>query len=131
MSNLSELLPSGGGQNVGSFVASGTLTNGTPVALTTDGKVEAVSTTTAQAGTMFEVTTQGVTGPTPLSVYATNADRMVIVYSLSGTLYYKLGEVSSFGITLGAETAIPTISTTTNQQAICFFYTFSNVFDQN
>lgn len=43
MSNLSELLPSGGGQNVGSFVASGALTNGLPVALRTDGKVEAVT----------------------------------------------------------------------------------------
>ena len=120
MSNLSELLPSGGGQNVGSFVASGTITNGKAVALTTDGKVEAILTTTQQAGTMFEVTTAAVTGPTPLSVYATNADRMVIVYSLSGTLYYKLGEVSSFGITLGTETAIPTISTNTGQQAICY-----------
>ena len=120
MSNLSELLPSGGGQNVGSLTASGTLTNGKPVALTTDGKVEAVLTTTQQAGTMFEVTTSAVVGPSPRSVYATNADRMVIVYSLSGTLYYKLGEVSSFGITLGTETAIPTISTTTNQTAICF-----------
>ena len=120
MSNLSELLPSGGGQNVGSFVASGTLTNGKPVALKTDGKVEAVFTTSNQAGSVFEVTTTAVVGPTPVSAYATNADRMVIVYSIGGTLYYKLGEVSSFGITLGSQTAIPTISTSTNQQAICY-----------
>lgn len=120
MSNLSELLPSGGGQNVGSFVASGTLSNGQTVALKTDGTVEAILTTTTQAGSVFEVTTSAVTGPTPVSAYATNADRMVIVYSLSGTLYYKLGEVSSFGITLGSQTAIPTISTSTNQQAICY-----------
>ena len=120
MSNLSELLPSGGGQNVGSFVASGTLTNGKPVALKTDGKVEAVFTTSNQAGSVFEVTTVAVGGPTPVSAYATNADRMVIVYSIGGTLYYKLGEVSSFGITLGSETAIPTISTNTSQQAICY-----------
>jgi hypothetical protein len=120
MSNLSELLPSGGGQNVGSFVASGTLTNGKPVALTTDGKVEGVSSTTRQAGSVIDITTVAVIGPTPVSAYATNADRMVIVYSLGGTLYYKLGEVSSFGITLGSQTAIPTISTTTNQQAICY-----------
>ena len=45
MSNLSELLPSGGGQNVGSFVASGTLSNGQTVALKTDGTVEAIATT--------------------------------------------------------------------------------------
>ena len=42
MSNLSELLPSGGGQNVGSFVASGTITNGQLVGLRADGKVEAI-----------------------------------------------------------------------------------------
>ena len=120
MSNLSELLPSGGGQNVGSFVASGTLSNGQTVALTTDGKVEGVSSTTAQAGSVIDITTVAVGGPTPVSAYATNADRMVIVYSLSGTLYYKLGQVSAFGMTLGSQTAIPTISTSTNQQAIYY-----------
>ena len=46
MSNLSELLPSGGGQNVGSFEASGTIANGKAVALKSDGKVEAIATTT-------------------------------------------------------------------------------------
>lgn len=45
MSNLSELLPSGGGQNVGSFVASGTIANGKAVGLRSDGKVEAIATT--------------------------------------------------------------------------------------
>lgn len=46
MSNLSELLPSGGGQNVGSFEASGTIANGKAVGLKSDGKVEAIGTTT-------------------------------------------------------------------------------------
>ena len=46
MSNLSELLPSGGGQNVGSFEASGTIANGKAVSLKSDGKVEAIATTT-------------------------------------------------------------------------------------
>ena len=46
MSNLSELLPSGGGQNAVDFVASGTLGNGVTVALKTDGTVEAVAETT-------------------------------------------------------------------------------------
>jgi hypothetical protein len=62
MSNLSELLPSGGGQNVGSFEASGTIANGKAVSLKSDGKVEAIATTTDpvqgtsslwQAGTGF------------------------------------------------------------------------------
>ena len=43
MSNLSELLPTGGGQNAVEFVASGTLASGQAVALRSDGKVEAVA----------------------------------------------------------------------------------------
>ena len=43
MSNLSELLPTGGGQNAVNFVASGTLSSGQTVALKSDGTVEAVS----------------------------------------------------------------------------------------
>ena len=42
MSNLSELLPSGGGQNEVEFVASGTLPNGKPVILNSNGTVTAV-----------------------------------------------------------------------------------------
>ena len=43
MSNLSELLPSGGGQNAVDFIASGTLSSGQTVALNSDGTVSAVS----------------------------------------------------------------------------------------
>jgi hypothetical protein len=39
MSNLSELLPTGGGQNAVDFVASGTLSSGQTVVLKTDGTV--------------------------------------------------------------------------------------------
>jgi hypothetical protein len=42
MSNLSELLPTGGGQNAVDFVASGTLSSGQTVALKANGTVEAV-----------------------------------------------------------------------------------------
>jgi hypothetical protein len=43
LSNLSELLPSGGAQNVVEFVASGTLPNGKPVILNSNGTVTAVA----------------------------------------------------------------------------------------
>jgi hypothetical protein len=43
MSNLSDLLPTGGGQNAVDFVASGTLSNGQAVALKTDGTVEVIT----------------------------------------------------------------------------------------
>jgi len=42
MTTLSELFPVGGGGNTSDFVASGTLPNGKPVILKSDGKVEAV-----------------------------------------------------------------------------------------
>ena len=43
MSNLSELLPTGGGQNAVDFVATGTLASGQAVILKTDGTVAALS----------------------------------------------------------------------------------------
>ena len=49
MSNLSELLPSGGGQNQVEFVASGTLPNGKPVVLKSNGTIEVVSETSVSA----------------------------------------------------------------------------------
>ena len=49
MSNLSELLPSGGGQNQVEFVASGTLPNGKPVILKSNGTIEVVSETSVSA----------------------------------------------------------------------------------
>ena len=49
MSNLSELLPSGGGQNQVEFVASGTLPNGKPVILKANGTIEVVSETSVSA----------------------------------------------------------------------------------
>jgi len=50
MSNLSELLPSGGGQNAVDFVASGTLPNGRAVILKANGQVEVVSATALSVG---------------------------------------------------------------------------------
>ena len=45
MSNLSDLLPSGGGQNIVDFTASGTIASGKPVALNTNGTVSEISAT--------------------------------------------------------------------------------------
>ena len=49
MTNLSDLLPSGGGAKEATAIASGTLSNGQTVALLSNGQVEAVSETTATA----------------------------------------------------------------------------------
>ena len=44
MSNLSDLLPSGGGQNIVDFTASGTIASGKPVILNDNGTVTQVGT---------------------------------------------------------------------------------------
>ena len=68
MSNLSELLPSGGGQNVGSFTASGTITNGQLVGLRSDGKVEAIIATAEAATSEGDFTSTSIwDGSNPVS----------------------------------------------------------------
>jgi len=54
MSNLSELLPTGGGQNAVDFVASGTLSSGQPVVLNANGTVGGLSSTTSGSGSVTE-----------------------------------------------------------------------------
>ena len=75
MTNLSDLFPAGAGKQV-SFVASGTLSNGQAVGLTSDGKVKAMS---AQVGpeSIFE---SGATYK-PVSVYDSANNKVVIAYS--------------------------------------------------
>jgi len=59
MSNLSELLPTGGGQNAVNFVASGTLSSGQAVALKTDGTVSPATGTAVSDAFTNEVATNG------------------------------------------------------------------------
>ena len=49
MTNLSDLLPSGGGAKEARAIASGTLSTGQTVALLSNGQIEAVSETTVTA----------------------------------------------------------------------------------
>ena len=104
MSNLSELLPSGGGQNVGSFVASGTLTNGQTVGLKTDGKVEAValSSITEAVGTptVFESAEIQYTA----TAFDSNSNKVVIAYRDNANLNNGtavVGTVSDTSISFG------------------------------
>ena len=49
MSNLSDLIPAGGGQNNTDFVADGGITSGKPVILTAAGKAAEVAESTSSA----------------------------------------------------------------------------------
>ena len=103
MSNLSELLPSGGGQNVVEFTASGTLSSGQAVALQSDGTVIAVS--QSGPGTGTSTTFQSVANAdTIASVFDTSNNKVVIVYRDGGNSSYGIavvGTVSGTSISFG------------------------------
>ena len=78
MSNLSELLPTGGGQNAVDFVASGTLSSGQTVALKANGTVEAVVTLGPSVGS-----SQYLSGKATYihTIYASDIGKLITVYT--------------------------------------------------
>tara|TARA_R110002126_G_scaffold291643_1_gene454775 strand:- start:1443 stop:2942 length:1500 start_codon:yes stop_codon:yes gene_type:complete len=122
MSNLSELLPTGGGQNVVDFVATGTLGNGQSVALKTDGTVEAI-TGFSGSQTVYAAVDYGGGAPNNTKgygvAYSTNADKFVFLYT--NNLYYvyaQVATVSGNGFTL----ATPVVLLSATSYAACIHY---------
>ena len=102
MSNLSELLPTGGGQNAVDFVATGNLANGQAVALKTDGTVEVIAASTDSAGTpvIFATVSTGYTS----STFDSTLNKVVVAYSDITNGYYGnvvVGTVSGTSISFG------------------------------
>lgn len=108
MSNLSELLPSGGGQNVGSFVASGTIANGAVVGLKSDGKVSVVDPSsvgnTADFPTSFTVSFAA-------ACYDAGRDVVHVAYKDNSTqsITYTGGSISGSTITWGTKIVVDTV----------------------
>ena len=141
MSNLSELLPSGGGQNVGSFVASGTLTNGQTVSLKTDGTVEAVGISSQAIGVTNQWATSNNTSISTTaygSVYDPDSQRVVVAYYDGNDNYYGycvVGEVDPSNNTITFATQVIFQSNfiiphsigydTTNDKIVVFFQNVS------
>ena len=110
MSNLSELLPSGGGAKSADFVASGTLPNGKPVVLKANGQVEVVGLSTPisesiPTGSAVLYNAAGSYQNT-LAFDPTTAGRFVVIFydsgnSNSGTAI--VGTVSGTSVTFGSE----------------------------
>ena len=102
MSNLSELLPTGGGQNAVDFVASGTLSSGQAVALKSSGQVEAVAGVAQGVGaeSVFEsAQTDWIT-----STFDSNSNKVVIAYKDDANSNYGtavVGTVSGTSISFG------------------------------
>jgi hypothetical protein len=101
VSNLSELLPAGGGQNNFTFTASGAISNGGPVVLNDDGTVSAVSETTytgsAASSSQFE---SGYSFQMSQCCYHTSQDKVVVVYADNGNSNYGTivaGQIASDG----------------------------------
>ena len=104
MSNLTDLLPAGGGGKNVDFVASGTLPSGQTVALRSDGKVEAIVSTPAALGaeTTFDSATafEGYFS----STYDSVNNKIVIagrVAAQSYKAYAYVGTISGTSITFG------------------------------
>lgn len=112
MSNLSDLLPAGGGQNAEKFTATGTLPSGQAVALKADGTVEAIN-VTGGVGTesVFEAAAINFAATT----YDSNSNKVVIGYRDDGNSYYGtavVGTVSGTSITFGTPVVFETSNTT-------------------
>jgi len=108
VTNLSELLPSGGGAKEFSAVASGTLTSGQVVALKTDGKVEAISTASAAMSSGINVDNDQPNFMS--SVYVSSVDRVALMYLNTSTTYPEavIGQISGSSITFGTIKVIST-----------------------
>ena len=119
MSNLSELLPSGAGQNQVEFVASGTLPNGKPVILKADGTIQVV-------GIGDSPVSQNIPAATEVQFVAGSAQylttdfdpntpgRFVTVFrdpQYGGYGRVVVGQVSGTSITFGAMTEYNTSGT--------------------
>ena len=108
MSNLSELLPAGGGQNNFTFTASGAISNGDVVVLNGNGTVSSAGTVSAALGTasVISASNASTSGRTASTVYATNSEKIVHVYLLSNYVWAVLGTVSGSTVSYGTPVAV-------------------------
>ena len=114
MSNLSELLPSGGGQNNVEFTASGAVASGKPVILNSDGTVTEVSETTISSNVGAETVFHS-TAYSYLNIgYDSVNNKVLVVYRDSGNSNYgtaRVGTVSGTTISFGTATVFESAST--------------------
>ena len=103
MSNLSELLPTGGGQNAVDFVATGNLASGQTVALKTDGTVEVIAASAASVGSA--VVWNSGASPYISSCFDSNLNKVVVAYQDQGDSSKGkaiVGTVSGSSISFGS-----------------------------
>ena len=121
MSNLSELLPTGGGQNSVEFVASGTLASGQAVALKNDGTVAAISATGGGEGIGTPVVFEAADSPYVTSTFDSNSNKIVVSYRDDGNSSYGtavVGTVSGTSISFG--TPVVFLTNTVSARSVVF-----------
>ena len=105
MSNLSELLPSGGGQNQVEFVASGTLPNGKPVVLKSNGQIEVITETSiSQSIPSSSEVVFSTSNPeeTHTAFDPNTPNKFVVGFIYSGKGYISIGTVSGTSISMSS-----------------------------
>jgi hypothetical protein len=117
MSNLSELLPTGGGQNAVDFVASGTLSSGQTVVLNSDGTVSAVGETNISESVGSKTTIEASETEDFGAAYDIANNKVVVSYtdranSDYGT--YAVGTISGTSISFGTPGVFQSAATTNN-----------------
>ena len=84
MSNLSDLLPAGGGAKVITATASGNLATGQTVILQSDGTVKVVEQTTISEGKGSATTFESGSTAYTAAAYDTNKNKVLVAYKDSG-----------------------------------------------
>ena len=111
MSNLSDLLPSGGGQNIVDFTATGSLSSGQAVALKSDGTVSAISPIVGST-TTFDAAAQSNTINS--AIFDPDTNKIVIAYRDVGDDKKGkcvIGTVSGSSISFGTPVTFETSQT--------------------
>jgi len=117
MSNLSELLPTGGGQNAVDFVASGTLSSGQTVVLNSDGTVSAVESTsfTESLGSAVDFTSNISSLGDPSATFDSVNNKVILVYKDYNNNNFGtaiVGTVSGTSISFGTAVVFESANTT-------------------
>ena len=124
MSNLSELIPAGGGQNNTDFVADGGITSGKPVILTAAGKVTQVgeSAGSETLGSPVDAIGAAAKGYGMSTVYDAASGKMVLVYVLNSDtdVYAVVGTISGTTISWGTPVTVSGAITADNWPQICY-----------
>ena len=122
MSNLSDLIPAGGGQNNTDFVADGTIASGKPVILTSAGKAAPVAQSGAGLGTPVQFETGAINNGHISTIYDPDEQKIVVAYSDNGNSGYGTAVVGTMSSDTSLSFGTPVVFESADVQAISACY---------